>query len=79
MANCHMILSRIIMNEFAKRLKDLRCEHNLTQTQLAYKTKISQAGIAKWETGDRKPSVEGLIALSKCFGVTIDYLVGLED
>ena len=67
------------MNKFSERLKELRLEKNLTQTALAQETGISQAGIAKWETGDRNPSVDCLIILAKFFGVTIDYLVGLED
>lgn len=67
------------MGVFSERLKEIRLEKGLTQTQLAQKTNMSQAGIAKWETGHRTPSVEGLIALAKFFGVSIDYLVGLED
>lgn len=67
------------MNKFSERLKELRLEKGLTQVQLAKESGISQAGIAKWETGDRSPSVDCLIALAKYFKVSIDYLVGLED
>lgn len=67
------------MNDFIERLKELRIEHGLTQTQLAKETGISQAGIAKWETGDRTPSMECIIILAKYFGCTTDYLLGLED
>lgn len=67
------------MAEFKERLKELRLERGLTQTELANKTKISQAGIAKWETGDRTPNLEYLIVLAKFFGCTADYLIGLEN
>ena len=67
------------MNKFSERLKELRLEKSLTQVELSKKTGISQAGIAKWETGDRSPSIDCLIALAKFFKVSIDYLVGLED
>lgn len=67
------------MNKFQERLKNLRIENGLTQTQLAQKTGISQAGIAKWETGDRNPSIDCLIALAKFFNCSVDYLIGLED
>ena len=67
------------MNKFQERLKNLRIENGLTQTQLAQKTGISQAGIAKWETGDRNPSIDCLIALAKFFSCSVDYLIGLED
>lgn len=67
------------MNKFSERLKDLRIDKNLSQTALSKQTGISQAAIAKWETGDRTPSMDCLIILAKFFKVTIDYLVGLED
>ena len=66
-------------NIFKTRLKELREENNLTQEKLSKETGISQAGIAKWETGDRTPSMECLIILAKYFCVSIDYLVGLEN
>ncbi len=64
---------------FSERLKELRTEKGLSQTELSIKTGISQAGIAKWESNTRKPSVDCLVILSKFFGVTIEYLLGLED
>ncbi len=39
------------MSKFKERLKEIRLDHNLTQTELAKQTGISQAAIAKWETG----------------------------
>lgn len=65
--------------QFKERLKELRYENGLTQTKLASETGISQAGIAKWETGDRTPSMDALICLAKYFKCSIDYLVGLEE
>ena len=67
------------MNKFKDRLKELRIENKLSQTLLSKETGISQAGIAKWETGDRTPNMDCLIILAKYFKVSIDYLVGLED
>ena len=67
------------MDNFGERLKDLRVEKGLTQAELAKLTGISQAGIAKWETGDRKPSIDCLIILAKFFKCTLEYLVGMED
>ncbi len=66
-------------NVFKERLKELRLENNLTQQQLAEKTNITQPAIAKWENGQRTPTMECLIILAKFFCVTIDYLVGLEN
>ena len=67
------------MANFKERLKNIRQEQGLTQFDLAKQTGISQAGIAKWETGDRTPSMDCLIVLAKFFKCSIDYLVGIEE
>ena len=69
------------MNKFAKRLKELREEHDLTQQQLCInlKFKISQSCIVLWENGKRQPTLDSLILLAQYFGVSIDYLAGLEN
>ena len=77
MTICH--ITRAIVNKFAERLRELRTERNLTQTQLADAASISQASIAKWESKDRSPHIDFLIVLSKYFGCTTDYLIGVED
>lgn len=66
-------------NLFAKNLKLLRQEKNLGQVELAKQLKVSKGIISLWENGLREPNMSSLIALSKFFGVSIDYLVGLEQ
>lgn len=65
--------------KFKERLKELRLSKNLSQMQLAKKLNISQSAIAKWELGKTEPSASALILLSKFFGETTDYLLGLQD
>lgn len=67
------------MNNFSKRLRELRVEKNLSQSELAKLIGVTQSGIAKWETGVREPSIDVLISLSKFFGYSLDYIVGIED
>lgn len=67
------------MEIFVQRLKELRKDKGLSQSQLAKETGISQAAIAFWEAGERIPGALALIALSKYFKVSSDYLLGLED
>lgn len=67
------------MNIFYKKLKELRDENKLLQKQLAYELGVSQVTVARWETGNREPSLDMLIKISKYFAVTTDYLLGLED
>ena len=66
-------------NNFAEVLKSLRIDNNLSQTGLSQAVGISQSIIARWEKGERVPTLDNLIILSKYFGCTIDYLAGLEQ
>lgn len=64
---------------FYERLKELREEKNLSQTELAKLTGLSQSAITKWENKLREPSMEGIIILAKFFDVSADYLLGISD
>lgn len=66
------------MDEFKDRIKELRLENDLTQSQLAVKTNRGEATIRAWETGRAKPDAEMLISLSKIFNCTVDYLLGIS-
>ncbi len=67
------------MTEFPKRLRALRKDKKLTQTELGEAMGVQQATIAKWESGERTPFIEYFIGLAKYFNVSIDFLVGLAD
>ena len=66
-------------NGFGERLRDLRIEKNVGQVELAISLGVSKGIISLWENGLREPKLSSLIALSKYFKVSIDYLAGLED
>ncbi len=65
--------------DFKERLRELRQQHKLSQMDLAKKTGISQSAIAKWELGKTEPTASALIALSRYFGESVDYILGLAD
>ena len=67
------------MNKFGDRLKELRLEKGLTQKQLAEEVNLPSSAIGFWELGKRSPSLDAVIQLAKYFGVSLDYLAGLED
>ena len=68
------------MESFAQKLRELREEKGLTQLQLAQKLGFKSYNvISNWEGGKRMPDIENLKLIAKFFGVSIDYLVGLED
>lgn len=65
--------------ELSKILKDLRLEANLTQKELANKLKIGQSTIVGYEKGEREATLTNLSRYAEFFGVSLDYLAGLED
>ena len=67
------------MNRFGEKLKELRLEKGIGQIELAKEIKVSKGIISLWENGLREPKLSNLVALSRFFGVSIDYLAGLEN
>lgn len=55
--------------ELKDKLKKLRIDRGMTQTELANAIFVSRSAIAKWENGLGMPSEESLNALSDYFGV----------
>ena len=66
------------MTLIAERLKLLRKEKKLTQTELGEKVGIKQSSYSDWETGKNEPSLEKLIVLADFFEVSLDWLVGRD-
>ena len=64
--------------ELGNRIKHLRQQANLKQSQLAQLINVSPALISAYELGDRKPSLEVLVSLAATFKVSTDYLLGLQ-
>ena len=65
--------------KFTERIKYLREEKGISQEKLADQLGVSHGIISFWETGKREPKLSNLILLAEYFGVSIDYLAGLED
>ena len=57
------------------QIKELRRRKGWSQAELARRLHISPSAIGMYEQGRREPSVDTLVALSKEFDVTMDYLV----
>ena len=67
------------MVDLGGRLKVLRLQRHLTQSQLAERLGITKSMVSAYETAARCPSYEILIKLASLFGTTTDYLLGLEN
>ena len=64
---------------FALRLKELRKQNNLSQQSLGNAIGVTQKAIDFWEKEINEPKASYIIALAEYFGVSTDYLLGLED
>ncbi len=62
-----------------KRIRDLREDCDLNQTQVAKMLGMSQTGYSKYETGENDIPTAVLIKLANFYNVSIDYLLGQTD
>ncbi len=62
-----------------KRIRDLREDRDMTQTQIAKMLGMSQTGYSKYETGENDIPTEILIKLARYYGTSIDYLLGESE
>ena len=60
----------------SEKIYTLRRRMGLSQEQLAERIGVSRQAISKWESGQSTPDLDKLLALSQCFGVTMDELTG---
>ena len=67
------------MSIFSERLKELRKEKKLTQTELASKLDISQKSYSNWESGKAEPTLDNIIKLADLLEVSLDWLFGREQ
>ena len=61
------------------RLKMLREENKLFQSDVAKYLEMTVAGYNFYENGKREPSLALLVAMSKYFNVSINYLITGEE
>ena len=62
-----------------RRIRDLRHDHDLTQTQLAKILGMSQTGYSKYETGENDIPTAVWKALADFYQVSVDYLMRRTD
>lgn len=67
------------METRGQRLKRLRRELNLSQSELAEKVFSTRSSISMYECDERWPDFETLDHLADVFDVTFDYLLGKSD
>jgi transcriptional regulator with XRE-family HTH domain len=58
------------------RIRDLRTDRDLNQTQVAKLLGMSQTGYSKYETGENDVPTQVLIRLARFYDTSVDYLLG---
>ena len=62
-----------------EKLTNLRKKANFTQEELADKLNVSRQAVSKWEQNQAFPETDKLIQLSKLYGVSMDYILGINN
>ena len=66
------------MQEFSKRLKELRIENGYSQTDFGKLLNVSQDTISLWERDKSYPTTDCIYKICKTFSISADYLLGLD-
>lgn len=65
--------------DYRQRLRDMREDHDLSQTDVGRIIHKSQQGYSHIENGRAELKIEDLIALCQFYQVSADYMIGLKD
>lgn len=65
--------------KLAQRLRDMREDHDLTQTDIANILNTSQTVYSRYERDERTLPTEMLYMLAQYYNISADYLLGLID
>ena len=63
----------------ADKVKLLREQHGITQSELAKVLGITRSSVNAWEMGISVPSTQYIVELANMFRVSTDYLLGLKN
>ncbi len=64
---------------YYQRLKDIREDNDLSQTQIAQVLGIQQTQYSRYERGAVQMSIDKYIMLAKYYNISLDYITGIID
>jgi len=67
------------VKEYARRLRDLRTDRELSQIQVAVILGTTKNQVGKYERGEQEMPIRHLITLCNYYGVSADYVLGLPE
>ena len=65
--------------DYTIRIRNLREDHDETQTEIAALLETSQTLYSRYDLGKTELRIRHLIKLAKHYGVTTDYILGLSE
>lgn len=67
-----------MMKSFGEKIRSLREDADLNQTQLANALNMTQRKISYIECGKYEPSIEDIVVICDFFEISSDYLLGIK-
>lgn len=67
------------MDNYYRRIRDLREDHDLTQQDIADYLEMKQSQYSRYERGIRDIPTDILIKLARYYHTSTDYILGLTD
>ena len=67
------------MREYAQKIRDLRTDHDKSQTEIAIILGTTKNQVGKYERGEQEMPIRHLVALCDYYGVSADYILGLPE
>ena len=61
------------------RIKELRTQRKISQLKLAKELNVHQTAVSQWEQNRTSPDSQLLPEIASYFGVSVDYLLGIDD
>jgi transcriptional regulator with XRE-family HTH domain len=72
------MLNQILIEEFGRRIRQLRTERNLSQEELSFLTGFHRTYIGMIERGERNVSLANIGVFAKAFNITVSRLLRFE-
>ncbi len=62
-----------------QRINQMRLALGWSQVELAKRLGVAKQTVSNWENENIQPSVDMLVSVAKLFGVSVDFLLGLDS
>jgi transcriptional regulator with XRE-family HTH domain len=73
------MVNQVLLEEFGKRIRQLRTERNLSQEELSFQTGFHRTYIGMVERGERNLSLSNIGVFAKTFDMSISALFDFSE